>query len=143
MHMVEASGAEVRAIVIGTAALLAVVSGDADAETTRCRNTYVGAPQLGMTCETTGMPEVRGEPPAPRAAPRWQDVPPVACSGLEKLARGAEYCDARAVAAARRKVGEQIAAGECDGALKGALATGDLQFATEVREFCSGVPENR
>lgn len=62
---------------------------------------------------------------------------------MERLAKGSDYCDARGVAAARRKVGEQIAAGDCDSALKGALATGDLQFAREVRDFCSTGRENR
>jgi hypothetical protein len=64
-------------------------------------------------------------------------VSPVPCNAFQRAALGPEHCGARDVAAARKKVGEQIAAGDCDAALKGALATGDLAFAREVRDFCA------
>jgi len=68
----------------------------------------------------------------------WKDVPPQPCSSWEKYARSEmpSYCAARDVAAHRKAVGDLIAAGKCDDALKGALGTGDLQFAREVRDFC-------
>lgn len=69
----------------------------------------------------------------------WQDVPGRPCSRLEKIANGSNgYCEAREVASNRKAVGDLIASGHCDDAIKGALGTGDLHFATEVRAFCEG-----
>lgn len=68
---------------------------------------------------------------------RWQDVQPKQCTTIQRMGEGAaEICNAREVAANRKAVGDLIAAGDCPGALKGALGTGDLQFAREVLDFC-------
>lgn len=111
--------------------LALALSGTATAQTTRCANTIYGMPEFGMTCETSG----GSSPPV-----SWRDVSPVPCNAFQRAALGPEHCGARDVAAARKKVGEQIAAGDCDAALKGALATGDLAFAREVRDFCGSPP---
>lgn len=76
-------------------------------------------------------------PRAPSQPVRWQDVPPRPCTGLQRYANADnQTCAAREVAANRKAVGDLIAAGQCGEALKGALGTGDLQFAREVRDFC-------
>jgi hypothetical protein len=67
----------------------------------------------------------------------WRDVPPSRCSVYDKLAASLAYCGAREVAANRKAVGDLMAAGKCDDALRGALGTGDLAFAREVRDFCA------
>lgn len=68
----------------------------------------------------------------------WQDVQPTPCTSLQRYAysESPSYCAARQVATNRKAVGDLIAAGQCGDALKGALGTGDLQFAREVRDFC-------
>lgn len=113
-------------------ALALTAASPAIAQTTTCENTFYGAPQLGVTCET------KGGRSAPVGGYRWQDVEPRKCSVLEAGAGIADLCSARAVAAARKNVGDLIAAGKCDEALKAALGTGDLQYASEVRAFCAG-----
>lgn len=69
----------------------------------------------------------------------WQDVPPTKCTKLEKFASESDaYCAAREVAANRKAVEDLIAQGKCQEALAGALGTGDLDFARDVRRFCEG-----
>lgn len=76
-------------------------------------------------------------PQGAQSAYSWRDVPPVRCSAFDKLTGSVAYCGAREVAANRKAVGELMAAGKCDEALRGALGTGDLAFAREVRDFCA------
>lgn len=68
-----------------------------------------------------------------------RNVTPKACNFFELHvdALPAALCEARAVAEKRKGVGDLLAAGKCDDALKAALATGDLTFAREVRDFCT------
>lgn len=104
------------------------------AQTTHCEPAIIGMPSAGVDC-TTRQPATSG-PPAPHIS--WKDVPPRACSKMEKLANGSNYlCEAREVAATRKAVGDLVAAGQCDEAIKAALGTGDFGFASEVRVFCS------
>ncbi len=66
----------------------------------------------------------------------WKDVPATPCTGYQKaFPDNHAYCGARDVATARKAVGDLIAAGRCDDALKGALGTGDLDFARDVRAY--------
>lgn len=119
---------------IALTAFLVFAAGAAQAQQqTNCRPTYAGQPQLGMTCDTVGAP--RGPAMAPVYS--WKDVKPVACGKFEKATADGNYCEAREIAAARKAVGEMIAGGDCAGALKAALATGDLAYATEVKGFCA------
>ena len=120
-------------VVLG--AVLASLAGSAAAQstTTNCRPTYAGAPQLGMTCDSSGGARAAT---APAPVYSWRDVKPKVCSKLEVLAASSNECDARAQAFARKQVGEMVAAGDCDGAIKAALVTGDIAFAGEVRDFC-------
>lgn len=117
------------------AVVVAALAGQAAAQstTTNCRPTYAGAPQLGMTCESSGG-AARAAAPAPVYS--WRDVKPKICSKLEVLASSGNECDARAQAFARKQIGEMMAGGDCDGAIKAALGTGDIAFAGEVRDFC-------
>lgn len=71
---------------------------------------------------------------------RWQDVIPKVCSTFDRVAANGNLCDARAVAANRKAVGDLIGEGRCPDALKAALGTGDLVFAREVRDFCQPAP---
>ena len=120
----------VRAAAIAAACLVAWPAG---AQTTTCQNTIYGMPQLGVTCETKGG--------SSGSEWTWQNVPPRKCNRMEVLAASASgYCEAREVAANRKAVGDLIAAGDCAGALKAALGTGDLAFASEVRAFCTSNP---
>jgi len=112
--------------------LAVAAASPAAAQTTTCQDTIYGMPQMGVTCETSGGRS------APVGGYRWQDVEPRKCSLLEAGAGIADLCSARAVAAARKNVGDLIAAGKCDEALRAALGTGDLQYASEVRAFCAG-----
>lgn len=73
---------------------------------------------------------------APAPVYSWRDVKPAPCSKLESLTSSGNYCEARQRAAARKAVGDTIAEGRCDEALKMALGAGDLDFAREVRDFC-------
>jgi hypothetical protein len=117
---------------------LALVAGAAAAQpmTTNCHPTYAGAPQLGMTCDSNGPQSASpGRPPQP-VVYSWKDVKPEPCSKFESLSRDGNYCEARLAASNRKAVGNMIAAGRCDDALKAALGTGDLAFAREVRDFC-------
>jgi hypothetical protein len=78
--------------------------------------------------------------PAPSAAASdWRNVPPKRCSRAEKILANGDNaeCDAREVAASRKEVGDLLAAGKCDHALKAALGTGDLSLAREVRDYCA------
>lgn len=104
----------------------------ANAQTTHCEPSIVGMPSAGVDCKTSGSSAM----PASRIT--WRDVPPRPCSRLERVANSDSlYCEARELAATRKSIGDMIATGKCDEALKAALSTGDLQFATEVRSFCS------
>ena len=109
----------------------ALCGGAASAQTTtNCQPTVYGAPSAGVTCRTDS-----------QASPQsysWREVPSTPCSGYQKaFPDNHAYCGARDVATARKAVGDLIAAGRCDDALKGALGTGDLDFARDVRAFCS------
>lgn len=55
----------------------------------------------------------------------------------DRVALTADECAARKVASVRKNVGEMIAAGHCDDAIKAALNSGDIALAREVREFCA------
>ena len=48
-----------------------------------------------------------------------------------------QRCQERAVAATRAEIGELMAEGHCEEAIQGALRLGDIEFAREVREFCT------
>jgi len=116
-----------RPTAIGVA--LALWASGAAAQTTHCAPTIDGMPSAGVTCRSTsaGMGQVYS----------WKDVPPKPCTTLQRMAEGSgPLCAAREVAANRKAVGDLIAAGKCDDALKGALSTGDLEFARDVRDFC-------
>lgn len=65
-------------------------------------------------------------------------VTPKPCN-LFDLARGVpqSICEARAVAAHRKAVGDLLASGDCPAALKLALETGDLGYAAQVRDYCA------
>lgn len=100
-----------------------LVAGPALSQTTQCSD-FMGT----TTCETSG----------PAKPVSWRDVPPKACSRIERIANSSNLvCEARDVASSRKAVGDLIAEGRCSEALKAALGTGDLQFAGEVRAFCS------
>jgi hypothetical protein len=140
------------AIIIATAVL--APSGAAAQVEMRCR------PGLGgrEICEETTTSRWRREDAQRQAASRaaederssarssaasssnvysWRDVKPTPCSKLEAVGTmGSNYCEARGQAAGRKAIGELIAQGKCEDALKQALATGDLDFAREVRDFC-------
>lgn len=61
---------------------------------------------------------------------------------MEKLANSSNYlCEAREIAATRKAVGDLVAGGQCDEAIKAALGTGDFGFASEVRAYCSSAPK--
>jgi hypothetical protein len=78
-------------------------------------------------------------PRGPMAMYSWRDVPPTKCTRMDLLtSSNPSFCPAREVGANRKVVGDLVAQGKCDEALKGALGTGDLQFARDVRDFCSG-----
>ena len=112
---------------------LALCGFPAAAQTTQCTPTIIGMPSAGVTCRTDGA----AAQPAVNQSYSWRDVPPTPCSGYQKaFPDNHAMCAARDVAAHRKAVGDLIAAGKCDDALKGALGTGDLQFAREVRDFC-------
>jgi hypothetical protein len=53
------------------------------------------------------------------------------------MADGSAYCDAREAAAKHKAVGDLVAAGKCDDAIKMALGMGDFEFATQVKGFCA------
>lgn len=111
-------------------------AGQAHAQTTHCEPSIVGMPSAGVDCTTSGEGGGQAMP-----AYSWRDVPPKPCIAIDRLAAPLTYCAAREVAAKRKAVGDLIAAGRCDDALKAALGTGDLQFAGEVRAFCSSTPK--
>lgn len=114
-----------------------------------CRTTIGGRQECSETMHSRMMREQRERDAEfqrsitsgdrPKAAPTvysWRDVKPAPCSKLEAIAAGGNYCEARQQAASRKAVGDTIAQGQCDEALKMALGTGDLDFAREVRDFC-------
>jgi hypothetical protein len=87
-----------------------------------------------------GLASAQTTTPAPSAAASdWRNVPPKRCSRAEKILANGDNaeCDAREVAASRKEVGDLLAAGKCDHALKAALGTGDLSLAREVRDYCA------
>lgn len=117
------------AISLGVAVAALFLAGSAQAQTTtNCQNSIYGQPQFGVTCKTA-------------EAPRAEDVPAKRCTFYDHLALDEQTCAARAAAAARandrKAVTDQLAAGNCDQAVKTALALGNLQYAREVRDFCS------
>jgi len=88
-------------------------------------------PQFGVTCRT--------------AQPRAPDDPGKCTSIVQGfLFDGRSPADIKRscqIEKAHKDVGELIANGQCDQALRAALATGDFAFATQVRQFCpSGAP---
>lgn len=110
--------------------LISVWASGAAAQTTECADKIIGMPSAGVVCHTTGS--------SPSTPVDWRNSRPVPCSKFDLLALPDTVCSARQVAANRKAVGDLIAAGKCDEGLKGALGTGDLQFAREVRDFCAG-----
>lgn len=110
---------------------LTLAGSAASAQTTHCQQSIIGMPSAGVTCTTSGGAS------APSVPYRWQDVEPKPCNFFERGAGIADLCSARQVAANRKAVGELIGQGRCDEAFKSALATGDLDFAREVRDFCA------
>ena len=121
-----------------TLAILAAIcaASTAQAQTTNCRPTIIGMPSAGITCDTTGARQGAAVS-APRTLYSWKDVKPAPCSRMEKLADGSNYCDAREAAANHKAVGDLIAGGKCDDAIKMALGMGDLEFASQVKGFCA------
>lgn len=59
--------------------------------------------------------------------------------GEHDEAREARAAQQRA-AEARQRTMTLLQGGDCAGAVREALATGDLQFATDVRTFCAAAP---
>lgn len=106
----------------------------ASAQTTTCQNTAYGMPELGVTCRTS-------QPTGP-VDPKNVSAVPCSFADRRLFSVPDSICEARAVAAAHKAVGDLLAAGKCDDAQRAALATGDIAFAKEVREFCA-VPTGR
>ena len=118
---------------------LALFATRSSAQTTHCEQSIIGMPSAGVDCTTTrGAPD----PATPARMWSWKEVPPRPCSKLQTAVGGADpsYCAAREIAATRKGIGDLIAAGKCDEAIKAALGTGDLQFAGEVRAYCASQP---
>ena len=103
------------------------------AQTTHCEPAIIGMPSAGVNCTSE-------QPSAPSPHVSWKDVPPRACSKMEKLANSSNYlCEAREIAATRKGIGDLVAAGRCEDAINGALGTGDFGFASEVRAYCASM----
>lgn len=111
------------------AAALALTAGAAAAQTTVCRDTYYGMPQLGMTCETTG-----------------QDKPTASGGGgtsgwsvVDRVLSGETITEARRnrrIAEDKERVAKLLGAGDCTEAVKVAAGTGDIAYARDVASFC-------
>jgi hypothetical protein len=124
---------------LGWSLLIAGLSaGAASAQTqTNCHQTIIGMPSAGITCDSSGPARSTNLAPAAPVVFDWKSVKPVPCSKWDAMGAPGNYCDARLAAANHKAVGELIAGGKCDDALKAALGTGDLAFAREVRDFCA------
>lgn len=125
-------------IVLGAAV---AISGSASGQTTSCQTMFGNRPMSWTACNTVAPdPQYAPTPTSSGLAPvyDWHQVAPKRCNAVEGLAYNAtNYCDARAVAAAHKTAGDLIASGHCDDALKAALGTGDLEFASQVRDYCA------
>jgi hypothetical protein len=108
----------------------------AAAQTVHCKPTFGGRPDMGTTCQADSAIKAPAKD-APPAVYDWKSVKAAPCTAFDRVAGSGNYCDARQLAADRKRVGDMIASGDCDGALKAALGTGDLSYASEVKAFCA------
>lgn len=131
---------------IEVAMVLALAMQDA---TTRCRE-FGGVTTCNTTQNTTAFDAFN------RAREASQNSPPSAprdisaCAGGDWLLAGCTWGqhseakrqrDASALAGrVRAETMTMLRAGDCQGAVNKALETGDLGFATEVRQFCAVTP---
>jgi hypothetical protein len=85
-------------------------------------------PQFGVTCHMAQAVPAAASPPRCRGF----------FSGV--VINGESPADVKAecrLAKTRERVGQLLATGECDEAVKAALATGSLAYARQVRDFCA------